>query len=436
MRELMKIGEVVLGRYEVTDLIDEGGQASVAKGLDRKTGRLVAIKRLEAMPGQPNYAVELARFQRAGRLQIGHPAVVDPIDCGEENGAWYMVMPFIEGLNLDQHVANHGGRLTPDEAVAIITQVAGGLTAMHRHGVVHRDLKPPNIRIDRQGHVHILDLGICRKLSEATVTQDPGLLGSLQWMSPEQLRNPGNEDPRSDLYSLGGIFYYMLTGSPPVQGNDPGAVALSICQWVPPPPHQIVPDIPAQVSSACMKLLAKRPEDRLSDAEAFLLALAGQTPVTVGCDFCPSCGARAAADARYCRECGAGLRSSWTAPARCLACGAEAGEAPTCGRCGRPFATDHRLLFVAGPLTGHTFRIPQGNYTVGRDELAARDQHLSRRHFHVICVDGHVSVADAGSTNKTYVAGQLADRAIPLLHGLELSVAGNRARYTCGQERS
>lgn len=110
MQDLMGIGELVLGRYEVVDLLSNGGQATLAKATDRRTGQAVAVKRLSATPDQSNYREELARFQRAGRMQIGHPAVVDPIECTEENGQWYIIMPYIEGVNLEQFVVQHGGR--------------------------------------------------------------------------------------------------------------------------------------------------------------------------------------------------------------------------------------------------------------------------------------------------------------------------------------
>ena len=429
MQDFMEIGELILGRYEIVDLLPNGGQASLAKATDRKTGQFVAVKRLSATPDQSNYREELARFQRAGRMRIGHPAVVDPIECAEEGGQWYIIMPYIEGVNLEQFVAQHGGRLLAEKAIPIIEGVAGGLEAIHRHGVVHRDLKPLNIVIDLQGLPHIVDLGICHKMGEATITKGSGLIGTLQWMSPEQVSKPGSEDERSDLYALGVIMYYSLTGISPVKGDEAGAIAVSICRDVPPEPRQVLGTIPAPLSQACMKLMAKRPEDRFQTAEAFLKVLKGQ-PSNVGAGgFCTSCGAPAEAGAKFCRYCGAelGVRPR---PARCLACGGEAGEASTCPKCRRPFTADHRLLFGTGTLTGMTFRIPEGNYVVGRDALSERDLHISREHFRVQCLISSVFVEDAGSTNKTYVAGHPADQFMPLVAGLEFALAGNTATYT------
>jgi hypothetical protein len=429
MQNLMGIGELILGRYEVVDLLSNGGQATLAKATDRRTGQAVAVKRLSATPDQSNYREELARFQRAGRMQIGHPAVVDPIECTEEDGQWYIIMPYIEGVDLERFVVQHGGRLPVDKVIPIVEGVAAGLEAIHRRRVVHRDLKPPNIVVDLKGLPHIVDLGICHKVGEATITQGSGLMGTLQWMSPEQVSKPGSEDQRSDLYSLGAIMYYILTGTSPVKGDEPGAIALSICRDVPLEPRQVLGTIPAPLSHACMKLMAKQREDRFQTAEAFLKALKGQPSNVVGAGFCTSCGASVEAGAKFCRYCGAelGVRPRL---ARCLACGGEAGEASVCPKCRRPFTSDHRLLFVTGTLTGMTFRIPEGNYVVGRDALLERDPHISRRHFRVQCLNGCVLVEDAGSTNKTYVAGHPADQLMPLVAGLEFAFAGNTATYT------
>jgi hypothetical protein len=183
-----------------------------------------------------------------------------------------------------------------------------------------------------------------------------------------------------------------------------------------------------------MKLMAKRREDRFQTAEGFIQALAGQ-PETAGQGrFCPSCGISVGRGARYCATCGAELGAPSSDP-RCLACGAEAGEANACPKCRRPFVSDHRLLFNTGTLTGKTFRIPEGTYVVGREELSRRDPHISRRHFQVQCLNGSVFVEDVGSTNKTFVAGQLADGLNPLVDGMEFGLAGNAATYTCNQER-
>ena len=426
----MRLGQLILHRYEITDLIAEGGQASIAKGIDRDTNSNVVIKQLSASPGQPHYDEELARFQRATQIHIGHPNVIDPIDSGQEDGENYMIMPFIDGMILENHIRANGGKLSVNEATTIIKPIASGLSAIHQNGIVHRDIKSENIIIHPDGHPYIIDLGICRNINQQTITKSRGLLGSLLWMPPEQIANPGNEDTRSDLYSLGALFYFMLTGNLPVQGNDTGSIVLSICQHVPPSPHQIDSSIPSHVDQACMKLLEKQREHRFQTADDFIAALDGTMPVVQANCFCISCGSQTQAGFQYCSNCGAILNVSQSQSTICLACGAQAEAVAVCPSCNRTFSNcDHRLCFASGSLTGKTFRIPEGTFAVGRNELSPRDYHISRRHLLIVCSNGSVHIEDAGSANKTYVGTNLADHPILLTANEPLCIAGNMANY-------
>ncbi len=430
MTAMMQIGQLVLGRYRIEDLIQEGGQASVARAVDESTGAWVAVRRLTASPGQSHYPQELARFRRAAELRIGHPAVVDPIDAGEEDGEAYMICPFIEGKDLEAYVAGRGGRLAVHRAVPIIDDLADGLEAIHTQGIIHRDLKPANILIDADDRPHILDFGICRNLQETTITQGSGLLGSLHYMSPEQIVHPGSEDHRSDLYALGAVLYFMVAGRPPVQGDDPGQIAVSICQWTPPSLVQIDSSVPAYVDQACMRLLAKQPDARPQSAAEFRRALQGTGQPGSGQGFCRSCGTQVLTGAVYCYRCGAECHADTAAAIHCLACGTVVAEAVACPNCRRRFSRPgHRLEFRTGSLTGRVFRVPEGIYDVGREQLAPRDHYISRRQFRVACSNGSVHVEDASSTNRTYVAGQLADHPVQLAAAQELWLAGNSAIY-------
>lgn len=430
MPKLMKLGQLILNRYEITDLIAEGGQASIAKGIDRDTNSDIVVKQLSAYPGESHYKQELARFQRAAGIRIGHPNVVDPVDSGEEDGEHYMIMPFIDSMMLENHIKANGGKLSVDESIRIIKAIAGGLSAIHRNGIVHRDIKPENILIQPDGHVWIIDLGICRDINRQTITKGDALLGTLIWMSPEQVANPGNEDLRTDLYSLGALFYFMLTGNFPVQVSDPKSIVISICQHVPASPQQIDPSIPSYTGSACMKLLEKQCGQRFQSADDFIAALDGTILVQQANCFCISCGSRIQPGVSYCHNCGAFLNANQNQPVLCLACGTPAQAADTCPGCNRTFSCcDHQLNFASGSLTGITFRIPEGTFTVGRNELSPRDYHISRRHLLVACSNGSVHVEDAGSANKTYVGTQLANHPILLTAGEPLCIAGNIANY-------
>ena len=429
MSGMMTIGDTILGHYEVVDLVAIGGQATVAQGVDRRKGGRVAIKQLIVTPADSNYQQELERFQKAGSLCFGHPAVVDPIECREEDGQWYTVLPFIEGQTLDQFVTANG-RLSVQRSSSIVLEVAHGLAAIHRKGIVHRDLKPANIQIDINGHPYILDLGISRNLNALGSCQDNRFMGTLPWVSPEQILCPGHEDHRSDLYSLGVIYYWLLTSDVPVEGDTTSDMGLSICQNTPRPPHLLDRSIPRCLSDACVQLLAKRPEDRLQTAELLIAAVTGAVEKAGAIEFCTSCGTYLRDKARFCYRCGADLAASATA-VLCLACGSQIKQASSCPTCRRRFGrTEHRLAFKTGTLAGKTFRVPEGTYEIGRDVLCPRDQHISRKHLRVMCLNGSVLVEDLGSANRTYVGGLLADRVTPLADGLELCIAGNSGTYT------
>ncbi|MFC1805373.1 protein kinase [Planctomycetota bacterium] len=430
MSSIMQAGQIVLLWYEVIELIGLGGQGAVARGVDTRTGEAVAIKQLLASPGTPNYDRILARFRREAQVSVSHPNVVEYLDLGEDGGTWFAIMRFEEGQDLAHIMAANGGKLPADQAVAITMAVAEGLQACHNMGLVHRDLKPANILIRPDGSPCILDLGICRNTNEHTITTDDGLLGTLGYMSPEQIRSPRTVDARSDLYSLGVILYEMLTGLPAAPGQNTEEVLRSIRDHTPPSPTDLDPSIPEHISLACMQLLAKDPAARFPNCTEFIQAMQGAC-APVPASSCGSCGAQLLADAIYCHDCGAHVARTHEEAPRCLACGAPVTDAAICVSCQRPFGPlGHKLTFHSGSLMGLTFMIPGGIYAVGRDELSPRDQQLSRRHFLMACIDGVLYVQDGGSTNRTYVDNLFADRPVPLVPGREFRVAGSSAAYT------
>ncbi len=426
MSGLMLLSRILLGHYETVDLIGGGAEGDVYKGRDLDTGAFVAIKRLTACPSDPHFPEQLARLKRAAQVRVGHPRVVEAIECGEEDGEWYLVMPFVEGVDLDIHVRACGGKCSAERAQSIILDLADGLIAIHNHGIVHRDIKPLNIMIEPDGRPKLIDFGICRNLREATIGNG-GIVGTPVWMSPEQTVDSAKVGQRSDLFSLGLVTHYVFTGVPPVQASDPETARRIICEVDFPSLRQLDPSIPAYVDAACLRLLAKKPEDRFRSAEEFRQALCVPSG-SGGTAFCFSCGKAIQSTSRFCPSCGAGLMVTTTV--LCLACGFAVGNSPTCPGCKLAFSPcDHRIAFDAGACAGKTFRIPEGIYEVGRDIIEPRDYSISRRHFHVACSNGSVQVQDAGSANQTYVAGQLADRLMELRPHQEFLIARNHAIY-------
>lgn len=416
MSTMMNIGDRVLGQFEVLDIIAIEGQAVVAKGLDRTAGGSVAIKQLATPGNANNYAQELARFQRAGSLRIGHPVIVDPIVCRQEGDSWYLVMPFVEGENLDAFVMCRGGRLPCDQAVAIALNIAEGLQALHNKSVIHRDIKPANVMVQRDGQVRILDLGICKLMQSPTITQGTGMLGSPDWMPEEQKRDARSVDHRADLYPLGALLYYMLTGERPARGSGRGSLSFSN------------PTIPLHIQHICMRMLSDEPQARPQTANEVIIALQGASPAAL--TACQNCGGQLASGASFCTRCGQRANTAAGASTRCLGCGREVDHQPACPHCRLDFGSaGHGLLFQSGPLAGTTFRIPEGAYTVGREQLNPRDSYISRRQFYVICCNGSVFVQDAGSANQTCINGQPAQQPALLLAGQEIRIAGYAGIY-------
>jgi hypothetical protein len=427
MSVLMLVGELILGRYEVLDLIAIGGEGAVARGIDRITGQPVAIKQLSVSPGDLHYEQQVRRLQRAGQIRIGHPGIVDAIDYGEDRGIWYLITPFVEGVDLEMHVRACGGRCSVEQALPIITALADALAAAHRRGIVHRDIKPLNIIITPDGTPKLIDFGICRVVHEPTLTHG-SLMGTPVWMSPEQTVNPATVDHRSDLYSLGLVLHFMLTGVPPVQASDPETAKRVIRDQRLPSLRQVDPSIPIHVDAACSRLLAKRPEDRFQTAEEFLAALASDQSASAS-RYCPACAQPQPSGALFCGRCGAEQQPPCSA-VFCFACGKPAAHDPICPGCQRPFSpSDHRFVFDSGPPAGRTYRIPEGIYVVGREAIMPRDFSISRSHVHVACSNGQVHVQDAGSANKTYVASRLAVQPVELRPLDEFLIAGSHAVY-------
>jgi eukaryotic-like serine/threonine-protein kinase len=259
--------QVLLDRYEVGRLLGAGGMAEVYEGRDRLLARRVAIKVL-----QSQYVRDqgfLLRFKREAQAaaSLSHPNVVAVYDTGSEDGTHFIVMEFVEGRTL-KDVIRQEGPLYPDRVAEICADVCAALVAAHARGLIHRDIKPGNVMLTPDGKVKVMDFGIARATTSETITQTAAVLGTAQYISPEQAQGQP-VDPRSDLYSLGCCLYEMLTGTVPFTGATPVAIAYRHVREDPTPPRMLNPDVPAPLEAICLKAMAKLPDNRYQTAAEF-----------------------------------------------------------------------------------------------------------------------------------------------------------------------
>jgi len=254
------VGEVIAGRYELEELVGTGGHSSVYRAHDTLLERRVAIKLLHEQLGADPDLVE--RFRREARAvaQLAHPNIVTVIDRGERDGRQFIVFEFVEGENLKQLVSREGP-LPLRRAVRLGLQVADALAFAHRHGLVHRDVKPQNVLIGRSGDAKVTDFGIAHDLDVHGLTQTGSMLGTSGYIAPEQARGEA-VDQRTDVYALGAVLYELVSGEQPFPGDNAVAVALRHLNEAPPSVRLRRPDAPAQLDAALRRAMAKDPSER------------------------------------------------------------------------------------------------------------------------------------------------------------------------------
>lgn len=225
------IGKKFDNRYEIQEILGSGGMSVVYKGLDTLLNRLVTIKVLRDQYAHDEDFVR--RFHREAQsvASLSHINIVSIFDVGIEEGLHYLVMEFVEGQNLKEYIRDKG-KLPVQEAVPIAIQILDALEHAHEHGVVHRDIKPHNILLTKQGRVKVTDFGIARAASETTLTYTGTIVGSVHYISPEQAKGI-TIGSKSDLYSAGAVLYEMVTGQLPFTGDSPIAIALQHIHNVP-----------------------------------------------------------------------------------------------------------------------------------------------------------------------------------------------------------
>ncbi|MBY0579943.1 MAG: serine/threonine protein kinase [Burkholderiales bacterium] len=255
-----------IGRYEVISELGRGAMGVVYKAHDPLLDRTVAIKTLNLSLGEDEIEEYEARFYQEAKAtgKINHPNIVSLYDVGKSDGHAYMAMEYLEGQELRQ-ILDSGKKLGMDRIVDIACQIAEGLAYAHEHNIVHRDIKPSNIMILRSGLVKITDFGIARIPSSSVKTLTGMVLGSPQYMSPEQVSGKGT-DQRTDIFSLGIVLYEMLTGKPPFTGENVHAIMFQIMNSNPPPPKSLNPESPQIMDYIVAKALAKNADERYQSA--------------------------------------------------------------------------------------------------------------------------------------------------------------------------
>ncbi|TDC82931.1 Stk1 family PASTA domain-containing Ser/Thr kinase [Micromonospora sp. KC606] len=275
------------GRYQVGELLGYGGMAEVHRGRDLRLGRDVAIKMLRTDLARD--ATFQMRFRREAQnaASLNHPAIVAVYDTGEETAPTgetlpFIVMEFVNGRTLKE-VLGVEGRLQPRRALEICADMCAALEFSHRHGIIHRDIKPGNVMLTQTGQVKVMDFGIARALASGatTMTQTSAVIGTAQYLSPEQARGE-SVDARSDVYAAGCVLFELLCGHPPFVGDSPVSVAYQHVREAPPTPSDINPDVNPAVDAIVLKALSKNPLNRYQSAgemRADLLRAAAGRPV-------------------------------------------------------------------------------------------------------------------------------------------------------------
>lgn len=266
---MLKPGMFISDRYEIIDNVGSGGMADVYKAKDQRLNRFVAIKVLKPEYSSDKSFVNKFRGEAQSAAGLSHPNIVNVYDVGDDSGLHYIVMELVEGITLKRFIERKG-KLEVKEAVGIAIQIAQGMEAAHDNHIIHRDIKPQNIIISRDGKVKVTDFGIAKATNSNTITSNA--MGSVHYLSPEQARG-GYSDEKSDIYSLGVTLYEMLSGKVPFAGDNTVSVALLHIQGEAMPLRELDQNIPVSVDKIVQKCMQKRPERRYHSASELIMDL-------------------------------------------------------------------------------------------------------------------------------------------------------------------
>lgn len=271
MGEYIKIGTLISGRYEIVEKIGSGGMAIVYKAKCRLLNRFVAVKVLRPEFKDDEEFLSKFNIESQAAASLSHPNVVSIFDVGCDDEIHYIVMEYVEGITLKEYIQKNG----PIEwrtAAGYATQICKALEHAHKHNIVHRDIKPQNIIMTKDGTLKVTDFGIARAVTSSTVVVGSNAIGSAHYFSPEQARG-GYTDEKSDIYSLGIVMFEMLTGRLPFDGDSPVSVALMQVQAMPPSMTEIKDDIPESIQNIVYKAINKEQRERYQSASVMLMEL-------------------------------------------------------------------------------------------------------------------------------------------------------------------
>lgn len=273
-----RTGTLLAHRYRLDALLARGGMADVWRATDTVLGRDVAVKVLHPHLADDPAFVDRFRTEAVAAARLRHPSIVAVFDTCSDPGAEAIVMELIAGVTLRQHLDRHGP-LDPTEVAELGAELADALDCAHRAGLVHRDVKPANILLSDDGRVLLTDFGIAKVRDDADRTQTGAMLGSVKYLSPEQVEGEP-VDPRTDVYSLGIVLYEAATGRVPFTGDTPAATALARLHQTPTRPRHLRPDIPQGLDDVIMRSIRRNPADRYTTAADLRLALLASSPAT------------------------------------------------------------------------------------------------------------------------------------------------------------
>ena len=258
-------GRILSNRYELLERVGGGGMAFVYRARDLRLNRIVAVKILSPHFTSDEDFVRKFRREAQAAASLSSPSIVGVYDVGQDGDVHYIVMEFLHGKTLKQ-VLNENGPLEVSEVLQIGRQIAEALQVAHKHGVIHRDIKPHNIMLTADGHVKVTDFGIARAVTASTLTETGAMVGSVHYISPEQARG-GIVGEKSDIYSLGVVLYELLTGQVPFAGDSMFSIALKHLQEQPRSVRELDPNIPVAVEQIVQKAMSKDQASRYQTAE-------------------------------------------------------------------------------------------------------------------------------------------------------------------------